>query len=130
MDAFVREVLVVENDAPARAMACEMLHALGYATRCSDTGAAAIEHCRSNSPDLVLMNVRTPDEDGFEVTKQLRRLQGDGLVRPCRVILAAPFTEVDGRSVCVDAGADGFVTTPLLLTRLGAEIARVLSVDV
>ncbi len=130
MDTPMTEVLVVEDDAPARAVACEMLHALGYATHSTDTGAAAIEHCTSKSPDVVLMNVRMPDGDGLEVTRQLRGLQGGGLVGPCRVILTVPFTALDGRSACVDAGADGFLTKPLLLTRLGAEIVRVLGLDV
>ena len=129
MNAVVREVLVVEDDAAARAVACEMLRALGYATQCTDTGAAAIEHCTSNSPDVLLMDVRMPDGDGLEVTRQLRGLQGHGLVRPCRVILTVPFTALDGRSACIDAGADGFVTKPLMLTRLGAEIVRVLGLD-
>ena len=129
MDAIVREVLVVEDDLPARAVVCEMLHALGYATQCTDTGAAAIEHCTSNNPDVVLMDVRMPDRDGFEVTRQLRRLQAEGSVRPCRVILTVPFTAMEGRPACVDAGADGFVTKPLLLTRLGAEIERVLGLE-
>jgi Response regulators consisting of a CheY-like receiver domain and a winged-helix DNA-binding domain len=102
-----------------------MLKALGYAVRIAEDGVQAIAACRRQAPDAVLMDVQMPVMDGLETTRQLRLLQGDGELPYFSIIVAsAHYTPAD-RAACFAAGADGFVTKPLMMAKLGAEIYNV-----
>ncbi|MCW7539243.1 response regulator [Aquabacterium sp. A7-Y] len=119
------EFLVVEDDAVSQVLAAGMLKALGYAVRVADDGAAAIESCLAQAPEAVLMDVQMPRMDGLETTRELRRLQADERLPWFPIIVASAFYTPADRAACFEAGVDGFVTKPLMLAKLGAEVFRV-----
>lgn len=118
--------LVVEDNRVNQLVACEMLKALGYEVRTADDGVEAIDACLAQAPMAVLMDVQMPRMDGLATTRELRSLQGQGRLPPFPVIVCSAFYTPSDRAACFAAGADGFVTKPLMLAKLGAEIFRVL----
>ncbi|WKB52483.1 response regulator [Eleftheria terrae] len=119
------EFLVVEDDPTSQMLAAGMLKALGYAVRLAGDGAEAIEACRQLPPDAILMDVQMPRMDGLQTTRELRRLQGEEVMPWFPIIVASAFYSPTDRAACFDAGVDGFVTKPLMLAKLGAEVYRV-----
>jgi DNA-binding NarL/FixJ family response regulator len=90
-------------------------------------GLEAIERARATRPDVVLMDVQMPRMDGLEATRQLRRLQREGELPPFPIIVLSAYHAPSERAACFDAGADGFVTKPLMIAKLATEIHRVMT---
>jgi CheY-like chemotaxis protein len=121
------EFLVVEDDPVMQVLTPRMLHTLGYASRVATNGADAIDACRAAPPDVVLMDVQMPRMDGLQATRELRRLQREEGMAPFPIIVLSAFHTPAERAACFDAGADGFVTKPLMIAKLATEIHRVMT---
>jgi CheY-like chemotaxis protein len=111
-----RHVLVVDDNAVNQLLAKEMLQMLGFEVAMADDGLQAIEHCRRESPDAVLMDLQMPRMDGLKATRELRRLQREGSLAGFPIFgVTADGTAADA---CVAAGMDGFMTKPIDLREL------------
>ena len=109
-------ILVVEDD-PAVALALEVaLKGEGYLPLMAVTGDKGLEIGMKQAPDLLILDVRLPGIDGFEL---LRRLRAGGSKAPV-IILTARDEEVD-TILGLELGADDYMTKPFrvreLLTR-------------
>lgn len=115
-------VLVVDD----QPLNIRMLHLL-LTPRCqvfmATSGAQALEVCRRQQPDLVLLDVVMPEMDGYETC---RRLRADALCAGTRVVFVSGHDTDSERERGLDAGALDFLTKPVepqallaLLDRLG-----------
>src|SRR2546428_3053035 len=68
------------------------------------TSAAAVEQTTRLKPDVVLMDVRLPDGNGFEACRQIRRVQPD-----TRVLFLTSFADEEIVLESIDAGGDGYL---------------------
>ncbi|MCM5680585.1 response regulator [Schlegelella sp. S2-27] len=116
------DFLVVEDDPVNALVAAGMLQALGYTVRVAANGLEGITACQERAPDAVLMDVQMPVMDGLETTRRLRHLQAEGELPRFPIIVASAFYTPADRAACFEAGVDGFVTKPLMMAKLGAEI--------
>jgi len=80
-------VLVVDDDPDIRVALAEALKIAGYDVASAATGTGALEVCRQQCPDLVLLDQMLPDIDGLEVCRRLRDEPAllDRLPRPRRL---------------------------------------------
>lgn len=117
--------LIVEDDPVMQQVLAGMLTRLGFSIRLVADGFEAIEACLDEAPGAVLMDVQMPRMDGLTATRELRRLQREEGMKRFPIIVASAFYSPADRAACFEAGADGFVTKPLMLAKLGAEIYRV-----
>ena len=116
-------ILVVEDD-PAVALALEVaLKGEGYLPLMAATGDKGLEIGMKQAPDLLILDVRLPGIDGFEL---LRRLRAGGSKAPV-IILTARDEEVD-TILGLELGADDYMTKPFrvreLLTRVKSQLRR------
>ncbi len=116
-------ILVVEDD-PAVALALEVaLKGEGYLPLLAATGDKGLEIGLAQAPDLLILDVRLPGIDGFEL---LRRLRAGGSKAPV-IILTARDEEVD-TILGLELGADDYMTKPFrvreLLTRVKSHLRR------
>jgi len=116
-------ILVVEDD-PAVALALEVaLKGEGYLPLLAATGDKGLEIGLAQAPDLLILDVRLPGIDGFEL---LRRLRAGGSKAPV-IILTARDEEVD-TILGLELGADDYMTKPFrvreLLTRVKSQLRR------
>ena len=116
-------ILVVEDD-PAVALALEVaLKGEGYLPLLAATGDKGLEIGLAQAPDLLILDVRLPGMDGFEL---LRRLRVGGSKAPV-IILTARDEEVD-TILGLELGADDYMTKPFrvreLLSRVKSHLRR------
>ncbi len=116
-------ILIVEDE---HAVARGIEYALsqeGYTVSLARSGEEGLEQAPSLAPDLILLDVRLPGIDGFEV---LRRLRAGGSKAPV-IMLTARDDEFD-KVVGLELGADDYVTKPFglreLLSRVKSHLRR------
>jgi two-component system response regulator MtrA len=113
-------IMIVEDE-PAVARGVQVaLESEGYRTTIVGTGEEALKQFADIAPDLVLLDVRLPGIDGFEVCRQLRRES-----RAPVLFLTARADEVD-KVVGLEIGADDYLVKPFSVRELVSRIKALL----
>lgn len=103
------DILVVDDTPDILRLLSEVLSADGFSVRAADSGELALASAFLHPPDLVLLDVRMPKMDGFEVC---RRLKGDPRTERIPVIFLSGVTEMGGRIEGFRLGAVDFLLKP------------------
>lgn len=115
----MKKIMLVEDDADLFALLKYNLEKEGFAFAGTQTGRGAIELCRRERPDLILLDVMLPDSDGLELCKAIR---GHSEMAHIPVIfLTARASEAD-RVVGLELGANDYVVKPFFVRELIARI--------
>ena len=113
---MARTILVVEDEPTLRETLAEALETDGYRVITAADGRAALARFRTESPDLILLDLMLPELSGIEVCRIVRAESGVPIV-----MLTAKDSEVD-KVVGLELGADDYVTKPFSLRELSARI--------
>jgi DNA-binding response OmpR family regulator len=113
-------VLVVEDEPKIAQVARDYLERAGFAVLAAGDGRSALQQARSAKPDLVVLDLGLPDQDGLDVIRSLR----SGSKVPI-VVLTARGDESD-RVVGLELGADDYVVKPFSPNELIARVRAVL----
>ena len=120
-------VLVVDDEAPIRRALQIGLRAQGHDVLIAADGRTALEACREDAPDVVLLDLGLPDRSGFEVLRALREWSTMPVV-----VVSARHGSTD-KVDALDLGADDYVTKPFgmdeLMARLRAAVRRAGTLD-
>ena len=115
-------ILLVEDDADNRTILSEFLEAQGFDVESVATGREALDRAEGNVHDLVILDIQLPGMDGLEVLRELRASSASGLP----VLALTALAMVGDRDRILAAGADSYMTKPVALGALRAEIGRML----
>ncbi len=118
------DLLLVEDDASALQTMEALLTAEGYDVRGALNGQMALMFAREDSPDLILLDIRLPDTDGFQVC---RRLKEDHKTAGIPVIFISGLEEVVDKVKGFAAGGVDYVTKPFQEEELLARVQTHLS---
>jgi len=121
-------VLLADDNTNNRDVALWQLDALGCQTDAMVNGREALEAMTRTPYDLVLMDCRMPEMDGYEATRQIR--QHEGSARHTKIVAMTAHALAEDSTKCLAAGMDDYITKPVRLETLAAAIRRVLSVPV
>jgi DNA-binding response OmpR family regulator len=113
-------VLLVEDDARVRRVLHLALQDEGYSVVEAATGDDGLRAFSGGEPDVVLLDLMLPDTDGFAVCRRIRR-QSD-----VPVIMVTARTDSHDVVAGLEAGADDYVTKPLVAKELSARIRALL----
>jgi len=113
-------VLIVEDDRRTAAIVERYLRSAGYDVAIASDGGAGIARFLAERPDLVILDVMLPGNDGFEVCRRIR----DEGATPV-IMLTARVDEADRLRGLV-GGADDYVTKPFSPRELVARVQAVL----
>jgi CheY-like chemotaxis protein len=102
-------VLIVEDDADAREVLQFALEVEGQPVLVAADGREGLEVAAAARPDVVFVDLRLPDLDGFEVGRRLRLLLGQEV----RIIALTGFDRDEDRAATVAAGFDGHLAKPV-----------------
>jgi len=119
MDSSGR-LLVVDDDPGVRAMLVESLGGHRYDVRAVDGGAAMRAEIERDLPDLILLDIRMPGEDGLTLARYLRERYDVG------IIMVTASSDVVDRVVGLEIGADDYVAKPFDPRELLARVKSVL----
>ena len=115
-------VLLAEDNVVNQQVASAMLDHLGFTVDVVPDGAAAVKAVTQASYDAVLMDCQMPILDGYQATREIRRVQGVAAHVPIIAVTASAMSSDQQR--CLAAGMDDYLPKPLSLNALGAVLAR------
>ncbi len=113
------KILVVDDTPIALKLLSNLLIAEGYTVRSAINGELALKSATKDTPDLILLDIRMPDMDGFEVC---RRLKADPVTHDVPVIFVSAAIEVDDILQGFAVGASDYVTKPFQREEVMARI--------
>jgi two-component system, cell cycle response regulator DivK len=119
----VEKILVIEDSAPAMALAVAILSQAGYEPIEADSAERGLQIAREVAPDLILMDIRLPQMDGLAAT---RALKADPKTRRVPVIAFTACALPGDEHRLLEAGCDGYVAKPTRYRELLAEVAGAL----
>lgn len=114
------KILVVEDEKLISDIIKFSLEKEGYQVITAYDGIEAIKLYEERKPDLVLLDIMLPNKDGFEVCKEIRKIDNKPII-----MLTAKDTEID-KVLGLEIGADDYVTKPFSNRELMARIKALL----
>jgi CheY-like chemotaxis protein len=115
-------ILLAEDNAVNQKVAVRMLEKEGHSVTVVANGREAVLAAERQTFDLILMDIQMPEMDGFDATRAIRKQEDGGKRTP--IIALTAHAMAGDKERCLDAGMDGYVTKPIRVLDLMAEITR------
>ncbi|MCC6366818.1 MAG: response regulator transcription factor [Bryobacterales bacterium] len=115
----MKKIALIEDDADLYALLKYNLEKEGFALVGAQTGKGAIDLCRRERPDLILLDIMLPDSDGLDICKGIR--SHPELAHIPVIFLTARASETD-RIVGLELGANDYIVKPFFIRELIARI--------
>lgn len=124
-DNYAAHVLVVDDNENNRDLFMRQLQREGYTVTTASNGKDALEMVKTGDYELVLLDLKMPELDGYQVLEQLKR---DEQWQHIPVIMISASDEIDQVVRCIEIGAEDFLPKPfnptLLKARIGAALDK------
>lgn len=118
----IASIVLVEDDLRLSELVSRYLENNGFRMTIINRGNAVVEHVRRDPPDLLILDLGLPGQDGFSICRQLRPLYGNPIL-----ILTARDNDID-HVLGLELGADDYVIKPIeprvLMARINALLRR------
>ena len=114
-------LLVVDDDQDIRDLMADYLRQHGFAVRAADGGDAMFACIEEEKPDLIVLDIMMPGEDGLSLCRRLRSMDSS-----TPVIFLTALGDTADRVVGLELGADDYVVKPFQPRELLARIRAVL----
>jgi CheY-like chemotaxis protein len=116
-----RAVILVVEDNPANQMLAEaVLQGGGYVVRLATSAAEALASIELERPDLILMDIQLPGQDGLSLTRQLK---ANPMHASIPVVAVTAHAMVGDLQLSLDAGCVGHITKPFDTAVLARQVA-------
>lgn len=103
------KILIAEDDTASAKLLSIAVKIFGGDIIIVNTGYEAVETCRNNKDiDLVLMDIKMPDMDGYEATRQIRQFNKDLII-----IAQTAYSLFGDREKAVAAGCNDYISKPI-----------------
>ncbi len=122
---MVRKILVVDDEADVRAELAEYLETKGYRVEVAGDGRDAFDRFEAAPADGVVVDIKMPRGDGFELIRRLRAIDPDVPV----IVMTGHFSETD-RAKAEELGAAVMMEKPIVLRRLTQLLKRWIDSDI
>lgn len=116
-------IYIVEDDAEVREMESYALKSSGFEVMAFDCGKAMDEQLKIAAPELFILDIMLPGEDGLSILKRLRGQENTQKIPV--IMLTAKGTELD-KVKGLDLGADDYLTKPFGILELISRVRAVL----
>lgn len=103
------DILIVEDTPASLRLLSDLLTHAGYSARRARDGKIALLSALAQPPELILLDVRMPDIDGYEVC---RHLKGDARTRDVPVIFLSALRETEDKVLAFQLGAVDYISKP------------------
>jgi DNA-binding response OmpR family regulator len=120
MTASGPHIAVVDDEADARAMVGDYLRLHGFDVALCEGGRALRAHLQIRTPDLIVLDLNMPEEDGLSIVRDLKARS------PIPIIMLTATASAIDRVVGLELGADDYLPKPCELRELVARVRSVL----
>jgi PAS domain S-box-containing protein len=115
-------ILLAEDNVINQKVATRILSQMGYRPDVVHNGVEVLQALERQNYDVILMDIQMPEMDGLEATRRIRE-QYTGPRRPWIIAMTANALDIDQKN-CFDAGMDGYLSKPVRIEALEAELMR------
>ncbi len=105
----MKSCLIVDDSKVVRMVARKILHELNFETLEAADGSAALDICKKQIPDAVLLDWNMPVMDGIEFLRALRKLPGGSA---SIVVFCTTENDIDHIQTAIEAGANEYIMKP------------------
>jgi signal transduction histidine kinase len=112
-------ILLADDNHIINETIADYLTAKGYQVVLATNGIEAIEKARASHPALILMDIQMPEMDGLEATRQIR---ADTELAKIPIIALTALARPNDRELCLEAGANDYLSKPISFKGLAATI--------
>jgi CheY-like chemotaxis protein len=120
----MKKVLVADDRETGRELVRTVLENTGYQVYEASDGQEAVEQACQIRPDLIILDIHMPGLDGFQVIEKLRGVEGFSSIP---IIALTASAMMGDRERAMAAGFTGYITKPIRLDALRAEVERLLA---
>ncbi len=117
------KILIIEDDLDVAEMLNAYFRVQGYDVFTVNWGEDGVRSCQTIHPDLVILDIRLPDIDGYEVA---RRLRGDRRTAEVPIIFLTEKRDRSDRLQGLELGADDYITKPFDVQELRLRVRNAL----
>ena len=119
-----RKILIVEDSCDLREMLGSVLAAYGWNPLLAESGRKALDKLERETPGIILMDMRMPDMNGFELAMILKKHR---VYRSIPILAATAFPDHIARQRCLAAGCDDFISKPFSFAALQTSLTNLVS---
>lgn len=116
------KILLAEDNAINALLTRTLLEADGHHVETVEDGVLAVEAMKTQTYDMIFMDMRMPNMDGLEATRKIRGLKHVSKDLPIVALTANAFD--DDRNACFDSGMNDFMTKPVSAEELSEMVVR------
>lgn len=123
MEEKKHRILIIEDDLDVADMLTAYFRVQGYEVQTANWGEDGVRACQVSPPDLVILDIRLPDIDGYEVARRLR-----SSLRTARIpiIFLTERRQRSDRLKGLELGADDYITKPFDIQELRLRVRNAL----
>ena len=119
-----RKILIVEDSCDLREMLGSVLAAYGWNPLLAESGRKALDKLERETPGIILMDMRMPDMNGFDLATILKKHH---MYRSIPILGTTAFSDPIARQQCLAAGCDDFISKPFAIAALQARLTNLMS---
>jgi CheY-like chemotaxis protein len=120
------KILIIEDSCDLREILQKLFASLGWEAILAESGREALVKLESETPKIILLDMRMPEMNGFELATTLKRHH---IYRKIPILAATAFPDHIARQECLAAGCDDFISKPFSFAALQASLANLVSED-
>jgi CheY-like chemotaxis protein len=119
-----KKILIVEDYRDLREMLGTVLTACGWNPILAESGRKALDKLEGETPSVILIDMRLPDMNGFELTAILKK---HPVYRSIPILGTTAYPGRVGRRRCLAAGCDDFISKPFAIAELQMSLTNLVT---
>jgi two-component system, cell cycle response regulator DivK len=119
-------ILVVDDNDAGLLLASSVLQLDGFRVDTAGSAEEVLKHLKARRPDLILMDVQLPGQDGLSLTRQLK---ADGMTASIPIVALTAHAMAGDQEQALAAGCSGYISKPIDTRTFGAQVRAFLPAD-
>ena len=119
-------ILVVDDNDAGQLLVCTVLQLEGFRVDSAGSSAEVLERLTARAPDLILMDMQLPGQDGLALTRQLK---ADPATATIPIVALTAHAMAGHREQALAAGCSGYISKPIDTRTLGHQVREFLPAE-